>query len=107
MMRCPNCGEGRLYRKYLKVQDCPVCANANSRYPADDAPPYFTILIVGHLVVAPLLVFPFIWQAPTALVLGTVMPVLLALTLLLLPVVKGVVVGVHWSLRTREGIEAP
>jgi uncharacterized protein (DUF983 family) len=107
MMRCPNCGEGRLYRQYLKVQDCPVCGNANSRYPADDAPPYFTILIVGHLVVAPLLIFPFIWRAPTALVLGTVMPVLLALTLLLLPVVKGAVVGVHWALRTREGIEAP
>jgi uncharacterized protein (DUF983 family) len=106
-LRCPNCGEGRLYRKYLKVQDCPVCGNANSRYPADDAPPYFTILIVGHLVVAPLLIFPFIWRAPTALVLGTVMPVLLTLTLLLLPVVKGAVVGVHWALRTREGIEAP
>jgi uncharacterized protein (DUF983 family) len=107
MMRCPNCGEGRLYRRYLKVQDCPACGNANSLYPADDAPPYFTILIVGHLVVAPLLVFPFIWQAPTALVLGTVMPVLLGLTLLLLPVVKGAVVGVHWALRTREAIEAP
>jgi len=106
-LRCPNCGEGRLYRRYLKVQDCPVCGNPNSRNPADDAPPYFTILIVGHLVVAPLLVFPFIWQAPTALVLGTVMPLLLALTLLLLPVVKGAVVGVHWALRTREGIEAP
>ena len=104
MQRCPNCGEGRLYRKYLKVQDCTVCGNTNSRYPADDAPPYFTILIVGHLVVAPLLIFPFIWQA-RRLVLGTTLPALLALTLLLLPVVKGAVVGVHWALRTREVVE--
>ena len=98
---CPNCGEGRLYRRYLKVQDCPVCGNANSRYPADDAPPYFTILIVGHLVIAPLLCFPFIWQAPTAFVLGSTLPAIGALTLLLLPRVKGAVVGVHWALACR------
>ena len=48
-LRCPNCGEGHLYRKYLKVQVCEACGNDNTRYPADDAPPYFTILIVGHL----------------------------------------------------------
>jgi uncharacterized protein (DUF983 family) len=104
-MRCPNCGQGKLYRKYLKVQDCAVCGNENSRYHADDAPPYFTILIVGHLVVAPLLFFPFIWQAPTALVLGTTLPALLALTLLFLPVVKGAVVGVHWALQPRHAVE--
>ena len=106
-LRCPNCGRGKLFRKYLKIQDCPACGHENSRYPADDAPPYFTILIVGHLVVAPLLVFPFIWQAPTWLVLGSTLPALLLFTLLLLPVVKGAVVGALWSLRPREAIEAP
>ncbi|MDB5460508.1 MAG: zinc-finger protein [Caulobacteraceae bacterium] len=104
-MRCPNCGEGKLYRKYLKVQDCPVCGNENSLYPADDAPPYFTILIVGHLVVAPLLFFPFIWRSPTWLVLGTTLPALLALTMLFLPVVKGAVVGAHWALKPRRAVE--
>jgi len=103
--RCPNCGQGQLYRKYLKVQACAVCGNDNTRYPADDAPPYFTILIVGHLVVAPLLFFPWIWKADTALVLATVMPSLLILTLLLLPVVKGAVVGLHWAIEPRNQIE--
>ena len=104
-MRCPNCGKGALYRKYLKVQACPACGNDNARYPADDAPPYFTILIVGHLVVAPLLFFPWIWQANTAVVLATVMPALLILTLVLLPVVKGAIVGVHWALEVRHEVE--
>jgi uncharacterized protein (DUF983 family) len=104
-MRCPNCGQGALYRKYLKVQACPACGNDNTVYPSDDAPPYFTILIVGHLVVAPLLVFPFIWQAPTALVLATVLPALLALTMLFLPVVKGAVVGAQWALQPRDVVE--
>ena len=104
-MRCPNCGQGRLYRKYLKVQACEVCGNDNVRYPADDAPPYFTILIVGHLIVAPLLFFPWIWQANVWLVLGTVLPALLAATLAFLPVVKGAVVGLHWALEPRSRVE--
>src|SRR5580698_428315 len=73
-MRCPNCGKGALYRKYLKVQACPTCGNDNTVYPADDAPPYFTILIVGHLVVAPALCFSFIWTWPAAWVLAVTLP---------------------------------
>ena len=104
-LRCPNCGEGRLYRKYLKVQACEACGHDNARYPADDAPPYFTILIVGHLIVAPLLFFPWIWQANIWLVLATVMPALLLATLAFLPVVKGAVVGVHWAIEPRNVVE--
>ena len=51
--RCPHCGEGRLYRAYLKVVDaCPVCGEDLSPQRADDAPAYVTMLIVGHFVVA-------------------------------------------------------
>jgi uncharacterized protein (DUF983 family) len=107
LMRCPNCGQGRLYRAYLKVKCCDVCANDNAAYKADDAPPYFTILIVGHLVIGPLLFFPFIWQAPTWMVLISTLPAVLLLTLLLLPVVKGAVVGAHWALEPRSGVETP
>lgn len=104
-MRCPSCGEGHLYRKYLKVQACEACGNDNTRYPADDAPPYFTILIVGHVIVAPLLFFPWIWQANIWLVLGTVLPALLVATLAFLPVVKGAVVGLHWAIEPRSQVE--
>lgn len=97
--RCPNCGQGRLFRAYLKVKSpCDACGNDNSRYPADDAPPYFTILIVGHLVVAPLLAFRFILTWPASLLLATVLPSLTALILIFLPIVKGGVIGVLWAL---------
>ena len=99
--RCPNCGRGKLYRAYLKVQPCPACGHDNAQYPADDAGPYFTIILMGHLVVAPLLIFPFIWRAPTALVLATILPAVAVLTLLLLPRVKGAIIGLHWALRCR------
>ena len=98
-LRCPNCGQGALFRKYLKVQPCPACGNDNTRYPADDAPPYFTILLVGHLVVAPVLLLPILWRQPPELVAAVSLPILAAITLAVLPVVKGAVVGLQWALR--------
>jgi uncharacterized protein (DUF983 family) len=97
--RCPNCGEGHLFRAYLKVKIiCEVCGHDNDQYPVDDAAPYFTILIVGHLIVAPLLAFPFIWTWPVGVVLAIVLPSVLVLTLVLLPIVKGSAIGVLWAL---------
>lgn len=104
--RCPNCGQGRLFRAYLKIRPiCAVCAHDNGQYPADDAPPYFTILILGHLVIGPLLIFRFIWTWPVGLVLAILMPALTALTLILLPIVKGAVVGVLWALAKPHHLE--
>ena len=100
MGRCPNCGQGRLLHRYLKVlPTCAACGHDNAQYPADDAPPYFTILIIGHVVIAPLVVFPVIWEQPVGLVLAICLPSVLALTLLLLPRVKGAVIGVQWAIK--------
>ena len=46
-----------MFRAYLKVVDaCPVCGEDLSHQRADDAPAYMTMLIVGHFVVAGVLV---------------------------------------------------
>lgn len=96
--QCPACGHGRLFRAYLKIRPlCEVCGHDNGQYPADDAPPYFTILIVGHLVVGPLLAFHAIFTWPPAIVLAVLLPSLIALMLFMLPIVKGSVVGVLWG----------
>lgn len=106
--RCPNCGDGRLYVRYLKVDsDCEACGHDLADYPADDGPAYFTILIIGHLFVAPLLLFPFIWKAPVGLVLPLTILPLAALTLVLLPRVKGAVIGALWAIRLRKAEETP
>jgi uncharacterized protein (DUF983 family) len=76
------------------------------QYRADDAAPYFTILGVGHLVIGPILVFPFILTAPIGLVLGTTLPALGAVTLGLLPVIKGAVIGGLWALRAPSDVGA-
>ena len=103
--RCPQCGEGRLFHRYLKVESpCAVCGHDNAQYPSDDAPPYFTILIMGHLVIAPMLFFPFIWTWPVGWVIGTTLPAIAILTLVLLPRVKGAVIGAQWAIHRIEGV---
>ena len=98
---CPSCGTGKLFAGYLRVQGlCATCGHDNEQYPSDDAPPYFTIVLVGHLVVAPLLAFSLVWKLPTAYVLGALLPLVGLITLVTLPFVKGAVIGAQWALRT-------
>jgi uncharacterized protein (DUF983 family) len=98
--RCPNCGEGRLFRGYLKVNPtCEACGHENGRYPADDGPAYFTILLAGHLFVAPLLIFSFMQTMNPWLLCAVILPPLAIATLILLRVTKGGLIGVLWSTR--------
>jgi uncharacterized protein (DUF983 family) len=102
---CPNCGEGRLFSSYLKVQPfCPACGYELRQHRADDAPAYFTILIVGHVVIAPMLFTNFVLTWPIAWVWGTVLPSIVILSLVLLPRVKGAFVGVQWAVGDRGGL---
>lgn len=96
--RCPNCGEGALFRGYLKVEPtCRACGHDNSAYRADDGPAYFTLLIIGHVLVAPMLAFPFIWTWHPALVLALTLPLVAGGTLATLAFVKGAFIGVQWG----------
>ena len=105
--RCPACGEGKLFSRYLKVQPtCSHCGLNLAKYPADDGPAYFTILIVGHLVVAPLLIFPVIWEASPAIVLPATLIPLAIVTLLLLHVTKGWFIGLLYALGVKQGDRA-
>jgi uncharacterized protein (DUF983 family) len=101
--RCPSCGKGRLFRAYLKVEaECHACGCDLARFPADDGPAYFTILLVGHLVVVPILFFPIIWQAPVIYTVPATLIPLAAITLALLPRVKGAFIGLLYALNVKD-----
>ena len=99
--RCPNCGDGSLFKSYLKVAaTCPACGEDLSHQRADDAPPYVTIFVVGHVVIAGLILAQELWpDVPVAVqVIGWSL-VTIALSLALLPVAKGALIGLQWALR--------
>jgi uncharacterized protein (DUF983 family) len=107
--RCPCCGAGPLFSGYLRVRDrCPVCGETLHHQRADDGPAYLTILIVGH-VMAPLLMIVFTTFRPDPLVLAAVFASgTVALSLYLLPRLKGVMVAIQWARRMHGfGIAAP
>ncbi|NDR59232.1 DUF983 domain-containing protein [Aliiruegeria sabulilitoris] len=98
--RCPNCGRGPLLSGYLKVADhCPVCEQEFHHQRADDGPAYITILIVGHLL-APLIHVFYARLHLEPLVMASILSVLcIALSLYLLPRIKGAFIGLQWARR--------
>ena len=98
--RCPSCGEKTLFRAYLKIDDtCHACHLALNGNQADDAPPYFTIFIVGHIIVPIALIVERAFTPPLYFHALMFSVFALVLTLVTLPVVKGAVVGLQWALR--------
>jgi len=106
--QCPHCGQGKLFRAYLKVADeCSACHENFTAQRADDLPAYIVLFIVGHIVVGllmstdmegnwPLWVHMVLWPALT-----------LFLSLAMLQPVKGAVVGLQWALRMHGFSNSP
>ena len=62
--RCPACGEGHLFRAFMKVADhCEKCGEPFRYHRADDFPAYLVIVLVGHLVL-PLVLYVEIGFSP-------------------------------------------
>jgi uncharacterized protein (DUF983 family) len=99
-LTCPACGVGRMFRSYLKVSDhCPVCGEALHHHRADDAPPYFTIIIVGHIVVGLVLAVEMAYHPPLWLHAALWLPLTVILAVVILMPIKGALVGLQWALR--------
>ena len=98
--RCPRCGEGNLFRAFLKVDNrCSVCDLDFTPHRADDLPAYLVIVIVGHIVVPAALLIETDYSPPVGLQLAIYLPLTALMSLALLQPVKGAVVGLQWALR--------
>src|SRR5450759_5038030 len=90
--RCPRCGEGKLFRAFLKVDNnCSACGLDFTPHRADDLPAYLVIVIVGHIVVPTVLMIETNYSHPVALHLMIYLPLTRILSLLLLQPLKGTV----------------
>jgi uncharacterized protein (DUF983 family) len=96
--RCPACGQGRLFDGFLRiVAECEHCHAPLGLARADDAPPYFTILIVGHIVIPGLLIMQKLSDPPTWLLSVIFVPLTVLLAIGLIRPVKGATVGLMLS----------
>jgi uncharacterized protein (DUF983 family) len=97
--RCPHCGEGKLFRAFVKTVDaCPVCGEEIHHHRADDLPAYLDIVIVGHVVLGAFMTVEVTTVWPMWLHFAVWAPLTLILALLLLQPIKGAVVGLQWAL---------
>lgn len=100
LCKCPHCGKGRMFRAYLKVADsCDVCGEELHFHRADDFPPYIAIMIVGHLLVGIMLHMEMVYHVNPVTYLYTMVPLAVILPLLMLPSIKGAIVGLQWANR--------
>lgn len=98
LCKCPHCGQGKMFRAYLKVTDhCETCGEQLDLHRADDFPPYIAIMIVGHLLVGIMLHMDMVWHVNPLTYLYTMVPLAVILPLAMLPSIKGAIVGMQWA----------
>jgi uncharacterized protein (DUF983 family) len=103
--RCPRCGQGRLLHHYLKIVDhCSACGEPYGHFRADDAAPWLTILVVGHLTMPVVLLVEENAQLPLWQAYSIFLPLIVLLTLGLLPRCKGIILALLWVTKA-EGSE--
>ena len=102
--KCPACGKGAMFRRYLKVANaCPNCGEALHHHRADDAPPYFTIVIVGHIVVGLVLAVEMAYRPPLWVHAALWLPLIVATTLLPLRSMKSLLIALQFHHKAAPG----
>ncbi len=101
--RCPACGKGKLFRSYLKVADaCSVCGTSFKAADTGDGPVVFVLLIAGFIACTGLLVSVVAWNWPTWKLLSVWPAVAVVLSLILMPMLKGVMVASQLKHKVRD-----
>lgn len=96
--RCPRCNRGKIFGKYLKIKDsCSHCGQEFYHHRADDFPPYITITIVGHIILSAATSVQIIYGPPMWVHMLLWLPLILFMSLAMLPPVKAALVGIQWA----------
>lgn len=97
--RCPECGRGKLYARYLKqVGQCAACGAPIGRIRAEDGPPWLTVLILGPFLAGMTFVSARQENWPIWLTLPALGAFAILAVLMLLPRIKGAIIGLLWAM---------
>ncbi|MEP0339825.1 MAG: DUF983 domain-containing protein [Alphaproteobacteria bacterium] len=101
--RCPRCGEGRLFKGYLKVADtCDVCGMSFHGHDTGDGPVVPVLLIIGGIIVGLALALEVVYEPPVWVHLLLWIPLGTLLTLGIMVPLKGMAVGLQYKYRSTE-----
>ena len=97
--RCPACGLTRAFSGYLRVvPQCAACGAPLGALRADDAPPYFTVFIVAHVVIGLMVFTDRLYELPFWLQAAIWLPFTTIMSVALLRPVKGATLGLMLQL---------
>ncbi len=101
--RCPRCGQGRLFQKYLKFTDaCAVCGLGFTGHDVGDGPVVPAILVLGGILVDLALWLELSYQPPLWVHAALWGPLSIAATMAILPPLKGLSVALQYRYRSTE-----
>ena len=96
--RCPHCGEGHLFERFLKpVDNCKSCGEEMHHQRADDLPPYLVIFVVGHVVVGAYLIAERMVSLNSWQHLAIWAPMTILVAIAMMQPTKGAVIGLQWA----------
>lgn len=105
--RCPACGDGMLFRAFVKVTErCDKCGEPFHHHRADDFPAYLVIVLVGHIVVPLAMYVEIAYSPPYWLHVVLWLPMVLGLGVGLLQPIKGMIVALQWQMGMHGFAEA-
>jgi uncharacterized protein (DUF983 family) len=104
--KCPNCGKGKLYSRYLKITDhCGVCGVTLGELDTGDGPAVFVMLVVGFAVVGLALVVEVNFSPPMWVHMALWTPLILGGALSLLPLLKSMMFAAQYRTRAGEDVD--
>ncbi len=104
LCRCPRCGEGKLFRGYLKLAPrCTICGLDLAFADSGDGPAIFVIFLVAPLIIALAMVVGAVFNPPPYVHLFLWIPATLILSLALLPPLKATMVALQYRHDAHEG----
>ena len=108
LSRCPRCGEGKLYKGFLKVVDrCAVCGLNLGAQDTGDGPVAFIVLIVGAIVVGLALWVEDSYSPPMWVHVVLWPPLIIGLSLYLLQLLKSLLIALQFKHRSEDYGEPP
>lgn len=105
--RCPRCGRGSMFRRFLKVvDDCAACGEPLYHHRADDFPAYCVIFLLGHVLIPAVVWVEINYAPPIWLQMVVWLPATVVIGAALLQPIKGAIVGLQWSVGMHGFAEA-